>query len=313
MTDPVERALALWGLEDAEWDFVAARENRVYRVRSDRGAFALRLRRPGYRGEDELRSELRWMEAMRHAGLTVPEPLPSAGGELLEDVEGSWADMVGWLEGAPLGRTGAPLELDVRAGVFRRLGREIARLHDACDAWAPPAGFVRPHWDAAGLVGEAPLWGRFWENAALAPDARRLLGRFRDRAARDLAGSTFDYGLIHADLVRENVMLAGDAIGMIDFDDGGFGYRLFDVATALLKNRLEPDYPELRDALLDGYRTHRPLDEAQLPLFMALRATTYVGWIASRMSEANADGREARFIQAATELCSAYLADARSA
>ena len=116
-----------------------------------------------------------------------------------------------------------------------------------------------------------------------------------------------DYGLIHADLVRENVMLDGNDIRMLDFDDGGFGFRLFDVATALLKNRAEPNYGHLQSALIAGYRAKRELNTEKLDLFLALRAVTYVGWIVPRMEEDGSPVRNARFIDDARQLCSAYL------
>ena len=77
MTLPVDASLAAWGLEGASCTFVAGRENQVYRVSTNAGDFALRIKRPGYRDEAELLSELHWLEAMERAGLHVPRPLPS--------------------------------------------------------------------------------------------------------------------------------------------------------------------------------------------------------------------------------------------
>ena len=74
MTDQVAQALAQWGLEAADCAFVAGRENRVYRVRAASGDFALRLKRPGYRSDEELLSELQWLDPMAKAGLQVPRP-----------------------------------------------------------------------------------------------------------------------------------------------------------------------------------------------------------------------------------------------
>lgn len=116
-----------------------------------------------------------------------------------------------------------------------------------------------------------------------------------------------DYGLIHADLVRENVMVYGDKLWLIDFDDAGFGFRLFDIATTLLKNLHEPDFNQLRGALLAGYRSERPICTRQLDLFMALRAVTYVGWVASRLNEDGSGIRNERFIETARALMSQYL------
>lgn len=305
----VASALERWGLYGATATFVAGRENRVFHVHTDEGDFALRLKRPGYRSRVEQRSELQWLVAMRKAGLSVPQPVASLSGALLETVAGLDADLIGWLPGQPLGRTGAPLSQPDAPALFHRLGAEIARLHNACDNWTPPDGFARHHWNAEGLVGDAPLWGRFWDNPTLDAPTRQMLIRFRDlaRAELDRLADTLDYGLIHADLVRENVLVDGPAIRIIDFDDGGFGYRLFDIATALIKNLAEPGFDLLKAALLAGYRDHRPLEDRPLELFMALRAATYVGWIVPRMEDEGAPARNARFLSQARQLCARYL------
>lgn len=309
MTDLARQALTRWNMEQAACRFVAGRENQVYRVTGDRGDFALRIRRPGLRDRAELLSELHWLQAMKSAGLSVPRPEPSASGALLETIGGHHVDMVDWLGGRPMGQSRAPLDLADPQAVFRTLGQEMARLHEASDAFPLPQGFRRLSWDRAGLVGETPVWGRFWENPALDPDTRKLMERFRDRARQALArlDGRLDYGLIHADLVRENVLVDGDALRLIDFDDGGHGFRLFDVATALLKNRGQPGYPDLQSALLEGYISVRALDMDQLGLFMGLRAATYLGWIVPRMGEDGAAARNAGFIADARHLCGAYL------
>jgi Ser/Thr protein kinase RdoA (MazF antagonist) len=314
VTDPVVReALARWGLEDAGCEFVAGRENRVFRVRGAQGDFALRVRRPGYRSRAELRSELDWLAAMDRAGLSVPRPRPSRSGALIEQVDDNEVDLVGWLPGRRL--ADGPLPGADAAPLFERLGAEIARLHLACDRWRPPPGFVRVRWDADGLLGEAPLWGRFWENPTLDADTRELLVRFRGAARRalDAHAGALDHGLIHADLVRDNLLLDGDRIRLLDFDDGGFGYRLFDLATVLVK-AVDPSARDaLGAALLAGYRALRPLDDRCMALCLALRATTYVGWIVPRMGEARAAERNARFVADARALCGAYLRGAGAA
>ena len=311
MTDPVQDALAVWGMDKAECAFVAGRENRVYKVVDGKQSFALRFKRPGYRDLAELKSELDWLAEMARAGLHVPAPHPSLNGRLLEKVGGCHVDLITWLDGTPLGVSRQPLQLENPVQTFAALGAEMARLHLACDAWTPPPDFKRCAWDLAGLLGDAPLWGRFWENPTLDAATGALFTTFRKQAVKDLAAQRHDTGLIHADLVRENVMLDGTTLRLIDFDDGGYGYRLFDVATALLKNRAEPNYAALKAALLDGYLSIRPLDTGQLDLFLALRAVTYVGWIVPRMAEPGAKARNTRFIKDAQDLCRAYLESAR--
>jgi Ser/Thr protein kinase RdoA (MazF antagonist) len=308
VTDTVKAALRLWGLEGAPCQLVAARENAVYRVEGPTGPLALRLHRQGYRSDAELRSELQWMAAAKAGGLRVPEPLPAQDGALLCHVTGTQVDLLGWLDGQTLTETLQDATPAQRQGLFRALGGEMARLHALCDAWNPPPAFTRAAWDSDGLLGDAPLWDRFWRNPALSAHDHALFQRFRDAARADLARlDQLDYGLIHADLVGANVLVAQDRLSLIDFDDGGFGCRLFDLATALLKHRDAPDYPVLCTALIAGYHGQRPLDVEQLDLFLALRAMTYVGWNITRMAEPGGAARNTRFITTARDLARRYL------
>lgn len=309
MTDP-KKALPLWGLDGARVDLVAARENAVYRVDRSTGTFALRLHRKGYRTDGELASELDWMAWLDHSNLSVPAPIASIKGPHLQHLDEVQVDVLTWLNGETLDTALPTLGPGARHDVFRKLGQTMAKLHAASDQWPNAQTCDRPSWDLNGLLGERPLWDRFWDNPDLTADQKSRLIAFRAKAANDLRQQTpnLDYGLIHADLVPANVMIEGQSLHVIDFDDGGFGFRLFEAATALLKHRAAPDYPALRDALIDGYRSLRPLDTTYLPLFLALRATTYVGWNITRADEDPTGARNARFITQADDLVTEYLA-----
>lgn len=315
MTDLATTAAARWGLGHARLQFVAGRENQVYRVSDACDDHALRIKRPGYRQRIEIESELMWMAALERAGVLVPRPVPSLAGQLLEQVDGHLVDLLTWMPGQTLGSLlTRSSEADAQA-LFERLGRLMAQFHAASDAWAKPVGFARVAWDAEGLVGEAPLWGRFWEHPGLSDAERGLLESFRTKAAQDLqrTGSTLDHGLIHADLVRENVLVSDERMGILDFDDGGWGFRVFDLATTLLKFLDEPNFPALKAALLRGYLSVRALDMDSLDLFLALRAVTYVGWIVPRLGEEGASERSRRYVATALKVCSRYLTDASRA
>lgn len=311
MKTTVERALRLWGLKGADWALVAERENRVFKISTKCGQhYALRFHRPAFRRDAELTSELAWMGALASGGLHVPAPIAALDGAYLHRVDDVQIDVLCWLPGVPLGETGQPLKLSDRQGVFRDIGLETARLHQISDAWAPPTGFDRWSWDRAGLLGDQPVWGRFWDNPTLSQKDKILFEAARDKGAQQLLEfeDTLDYGLIHADLVRENIMIDGNRVGLIDFDDGGWGFRLFDVATFLFKNRSEPDYDDLKAAFIDGYQCQRALDTEALDLFMLLRAFTYVGWIVDRMGETGSTQRNNRFIESARTLLQQQLA-----
>ncbi len=299
MIDATTReAAARWPMEVATLELAAQRENIVYAVTNVSGEkFALRRHRQGYHTQAELESELLWMAAMAERGVSVPSPCTSKSGKHIETVNGSCFDLLTWIPGTAMGKAGTPLDMPNRQHVMFNLGAALARLHQASDAWQPPPGFSRHAWNKDGLLGEQPFWGRFWENPDLSRDEGKLLQAARLLAQDKLTviSQDLDYGLIHADPVRENVLINGDAIQLIDFDDGGYGFRLFDLATVLLKCRSEPDYNQLSDNLQSGYHSIRELDVTHLHFMIALRAFTYVGWIISRRDEPWAPARLERF------------------
>ncbi len=312
-------ALVHWPVRAHEPVLMKYRENAVFRIVLEDGQFAaLRLHRPGYHDETSLRSELHFMAALKRGGLDVPSPVPTTSKQSLVRLPASrhfpeqHADVVSWIGGVPLGQSGTSLShpVDMQEAIFFRIGQNTAILHELADAWEPPECFRRPAWDIEGLVGEKPLWGRFWDCRGLSSDSVTALSALRDELRRTLASANnqyLDYGLIHADLVRENIFLTdADAnIAFIDFDDAGHGFRLFDLATTLLKNRNEPTYPSIEKALIAGYRSRRALSDAalaSLPLFMVLRSLTYIGWLAERPEIPDAAERLTRYADESLEM-----------
>ena len=302
-----EKAIANWPLTMTGLTLAAHRENAVFRVTTKEGEYALRLHRQGYRTDVELQSELHFMAALAEAGIGVPTPVASRKGLYVEHEEQTQVSLLTWLSGRPLGVTGVPLDLQDRLGAFERLGHLIAKMHTATDAWQPPQGFTRQAWGLDGLLGEQPQWGRFWDNPFLKADEKAVLGLVRDKLKGDLSSRPFDMGMIHADLVSENILLDGDRLRVIDFDDSGWGYRLQDIATALVKHEGEPDFAALKQALFAGYCSLRNLNILEVETFLLLRHLSYVGWVVPRMADEAGHLRCARFIANAVARARVFL------
>ena len=256
-------------------------------------AFALRLHRPGYNSLAELESERAWTAALAAAGIRVQEPVLTRSGEHFVAVSmgtagpDRFAGMTRWVAGTPLcDRLGDCGGLATRHGAFRAIGRLAAAMHAQSDAWTPPPGFTRPVLDVDGLLGDSPLWGRFWEHGALSRGERDILLAARACLRERLeAYGQHRFGLIHADLHAENVLVDGDRVGVIDFDDAAFGWHAYDLATALVEQASAGDFAALRLALLEGYRELRELpddDAAMLDDFLILRGLAIIGWFHQR-------------------------------
>ena len=305
MEPRVAQTLALWGMQGASATLAAQRENHVYRVDHDGHAYALRLHRPGYRTAAELTSELHWCAYLADQGLHVPRPVTDTQGRFLLPIGETHASVLTWLSGTPMG-DGTKITGDPEA-VARHVGEEMARLHDITDQWQPPKGFTRPDWTCDALIGETPLWGDFRAHPDLAPEDLTLLQEAVTAAREDIDLLAIDTGLIHADLLAENLMVDGDRIGLLDFDDSAIGYRAFELATFLNRYIERPDFDTLRTALCAGYARRRTIGTQELDLALMLRAITYVGWIVPRRNEPGGEARSKRMVARALRQAQSYL------
>jgi Ser/Thr protein kinase RdoA (MazF antagonist) len=316
-------ALQHWNLAVASLAPIKVRENAVFRIDLADGSKAvLRVHRSGYHSDAELDSEFVWMRALHAAGIEVPRVIRSRHGRDFEVIatagsnDARQVDVFEWIEGRQLGSVESGIGADgaAIAEQYHTIGAIAARMHNHTAGWRQPAGFRRHAWDAAGLVGEQPLWGRFWELAALTPAQTKLLTRARATIAAELQdyGTKSDrYGLIHADLVPENLLIDGNRIQVIDFDDAGFGWHLFELATSLYFITGDGIYPTAREALIRGYRSERELPDealARLPLFLAVRGTTYLGWVHTRQGTDTARELTPFLAERACAVAEEYLA-----
>ena len=294
----------------AEIKLIAQRENAVFRIQKDELTYAMRLHRVGYRTHVQLQSELEWMAALAIGGLSLPKPVAAKDDRLCQEIDGVTVDVLSWVDGSPLSESNCQDDQINWPDVYNSIGEEMAKLHDISDNWQWSEKFERPAWNRAGLVGVEPLWGSFWANPGLTKTEQETLLDFKAQAFSALDGlkDQLDYGLIHADIVHENVMKTEKGVSLIDFDDGGFGYRLFDLATLLNRAHRENLLTDCYLAFLQGYKSVRFIDTTPLALFQALRSVTYVGWNIGRISEPGGLERNRRFIDAALYWCGEFNA-----
>lgn len=286
-------------------------ENHTYRVEDpEKGTFALRVHRPGYRTAHQIACELQWVDALREDGAVdtcVPVAAPS--GERVVDVGTHNVVLWEWLPGAEPDPEG-----DEVVDGFRTLGAVSARMHAHARAWTLPAGFDRPHWDFEHTLGAGGHWGRWQDGLGMGAEELALLERLAatiESRLRAYGQSPERYGLIHADIRLANLLVDDGHVRVIDFDDCGFAWFMYDFATTVSFMEEHPRVPELRDAWLEGYRSVAPLDaadEAELETFVMLRRLLLVAWIGSHHTFATeAAELGAGFTSVTCELAERYL------
>jgi Ser/Thr protein kinase RdoA (MazF antagonist) len=265
-------------------------ENWTYRV-DEPGpgrTFALRVHRPGYHTAREIASELDWIDALREDGtVETARAVPALDGGRVCSVETPELGrrnvvVFEWLSG----EMPDPDDLDLEAG-FRTLGAVSAGMHRHSRAWARPVSFARFSWDYETTIGARGHWGRWQDGLGMGREERDILGRLDATLERRLGAFGQDptrFGLVHADIRLANLLVDGPHVRVIDFDDCGFSWFMYDFATAVSFIEDHPHVPEMKQAWLEGYRSVAPLgaeDEAELDTFVMLRRLLLVAWIGS--------------------------------
>lgn len=290
-------------------------ENATYRVDDPASGkrWALRVHRDGYHSRRAIQSELTWVRALQRDGVAItPEPIPGRDGELIQTVDG---------EGLPRPRntvlfqweTGSePANTDV-AG-FELLGETAARMHGHVKRWTAPPWFERHTWDFETSLGATPHWGRWRDGMGLTLE---ILGIFErtvrliEMRLRQFGKSPARFGLVHGDMRLANLLMDGGRVKVIDFDDCGFSWFLYDCATTVSFFEHQPEVPELLAAWVRGYRRVAELsaeDEAEIGTFVMLRRLLLVAWIGSHSETELAQSMGVDYTRSTVPLCEQYLA-----
>jgi len=274
----------------------------------------LRLHRVGYSSEQEINSELAWVQALHRQGIVeTARPQTGRDGALVQTLE------------SPSGRPSRHAvaferlpgkEPDAGGSAvpwFEKLGEITAKMHLHARSWRLPADFRRKRWDFEAMVGPQGYWGPWRAAIGLEPEGALVLERalavIHQRLLRFGTGPD-RFGLVHADLRLANLLVDGPHLRIIDFDDSGFSWFAYDFAGAVSFIEDEPALPQLLRAWITGYRRAAFLseqDEAEIPTFVLLRRILLTAWLASHAEIPFAQRIAATFTAGTVRLAAYFL------
>lgn len=313
-------ALQKYGLEQAcEAELLQISENVTYLVKNrESGAreAVLRISRPGYHTLEELRDELKWLKEIKnYTPLIVADALQGKDGSCVQLISSGMTDVAyacvlyEFLEGSP------PDENDEESVVrqFRDLGETTAYLHNHVKMWNGARHLNRFTWDYETMIGGNGRWGSWKAAADLTPGTIRLFERTGEviKSRLHSYGTGRErFGLIHADLRLANLLIEGDQIKVIDFDDCGFGWFMHDLASAVSFIETKPVTPRLIAAWIEGYCKSGRLDNEDLEeidTFVMQRRLQLLAWIASHFDSDPVKSLSKGFTEGTALLAEQYL------
>jgi Ser/Thr protein kinase RdoA (MazF antagonist) len=311
-TSAAREALARWHISGASLRLIALRSNAVFAVETSDERYILRVNWPERKSLAFARSEAAWTADLHRRGLRVAHALREPEVVHVDDSPEMICTLIAYLDGEQI------LGADFTPEHAAATGRLMAQLHAAGQDFAPPPDFERFRLDFEGLFGARSIYKLDAGGEALLAPHRPVLdavtSRIADIFARlDAEGGAF--GLIHGDLKPDNMLFAApDQPRLLDFDDCGYGYFLYEFAPLLLFVRpphappaVNPPSPRLRrpqgaaqrgrggkgvrghyhalkSAAWEGYTSLRPLPDWQFEALETLVAGRFVAsclWVAS--------------------------------
>jgi len=141
------------------------------------------------------------------------------------------------------------------------------------------------------MIGPGCRWGQ-WRDVGFTRAEQRLLDGVEASAiavAAAAARTPQSWGLIHADLRPSNLMIDADQLTVIDFDDCGFSWFLYDFASALTFQEHLDEAPRMARDWITGYRQVRPVERADETVACALsmiRRLQMLGWTTTHREDA---------------------------
>lgn len=311
-------ALEKFGIESYKAEPLQISENITYLVKNEETGQkkVLRICRPGYHTFDEINAELLWLaEIKNYTPVIVAEPVIGTNGSYVQLLE-SW--MIGntyagvmyeFLEGS------APDENDEENVIkmFVKLGEITAYLHKQSKMWNKAKDLSRFSWNYETMLGSAAPWGKWSDTPDLTPETLALLSKTSDiikKRLTDYGQSNERYGLIHADLRLANLLIEGDQVKVIDFDDCGFGWYMHDLAAALSFIETCPIADKLVESWLHGYLKVDKLsddDIAEIDTFIMQRRLQLLAWITSHFDSDPVKKLSVGYTEGTVALAQKYL------
>lgn len=263
------RQMALKVLEHYDLDVMHVRlmtnnYNAIFRVdAADHTRYVVRIMRPGERTDPQIVSQATWLAELGRRGVNVSYPLPNRDGDLITRVEAPGVPearqgmVCSWVPGSSLGEC---LSL---SGIEKQ-GALLAGMHACAAAYTLPADFQVKVYDRLYPYPEPWVLSDPASVAVLADPVRAQVRTMIPRveaALADLAGSGIARQLLHGDLHQWNVMVSGDKVYAIDFDDLLLGWPVQDVGITLFYYRLRGDFEDVIAAFRRGYESALPWPE----------------------------------------------------
>src|SRR6056300_159422 len=285
-------ALRLWDIpRDCIATLIDVSENTTYIVENSDGFKAvLRVHRENYHSQRAIESELAWLDALADSqAVLTPGYFIGLDGSPVQQACIAGIAQPRYLVLFEFVDGDAPSEHDDIVKNYEELGAIAAACHNHALSWKKPSSFERFSWDTDSIFGRSPIWGNWRHAPGVGPTQAIVLEEVEKKIISRLISFGREpnrFNLIHADMRLANLLVGESGTRLIDFDDCGFGWFMYDFAAAVSFIEDDQRLPSFKASWLKGYQSIRPLNSAdidEMDTFIMLRRMALLAWIGSHM------------------------------
>jgi Ser/Thr protein kinase RdoA (MazF antagonist) len=275
------QALARYDLKIDRVRLISSSTNLIYRIIAGKRPYILRLAFPDWRSPEAAGAEAVWLAALaRDTDIPVPQIIPASDGNPVVRIGPRHALLMTCLPGMSLSRR-------LTEENIRKMGELFGKLHEHAAAWTPPPAFPSRRFDRYLSRGEPEALLSEDRLSELEPGDAETIREMGERVNAGYANlDPADVRVIHCDLWHDNIKLHRGVLAPFDFEDVILGYRLHDIAMAMLdlaeEVGVEAYYDHLLPAFKAGYRARLPWPDGDLELLQMGRLLWKLNWIAAR-------------------------------
>jgi Ser/Thr protein kinase RdoA (MazF antagonist) len=290
------QALQQYDLDVARVRLVGAFTNLALRAECRNGnIYLVRVGSPGWRTDDDIESEMMWLNALKETDIGAPEPVRSRDGrwQVVQHAEGvpepRRVVVQSWLRGHSMEDV-----KNLTPKNLYQMGRLFAKLHQFSADFVPAKGFTTRRMNHYLARGEKHQLFSDENLNLFSPNALPVFQQVNEKV---LAAFTNRYAeadglrVIHNDLWHGNIKIYRGHLFPLDFEDTIWGYPIQDIAMAM-QDLMTDVAPEAYEPLLAEFRAgYEGLSEwperysGEMDLFRAGRVLWVANYVARFQSE----------------------------
>lgn len=284
-TEVARKALPYWGCsKDTELKLLNYTENATFEVKpAEKEHFIMRIHRALYTTVDTIKSEFAWLKSLKEDGIHVPQPIANEEGDYVVIVpmpeygDSRYVDCTKFEQGI------APLQIP-QLELFEQLGEIIGRVHNNSEHFKKPDYYSRFVWSADTTFCRTNNYHYeyYKDNPIFDKEDLCILDAAEEKIRQKLkeyGRTSKNYGLIHSDFRFSNILLDSDKFTVLDFDDCGEGWYMYDLGSVLAFNEDREDAQKIMDMVFKGYNKVRVLNQKDLDMFETFQLMRRYGMI----------------------------------